>query len=486
MKKINCFLPSSDGHEQLIEYLSKHEHVNKIYLLGKGDISLKFNHCEKIESHGISHTGTQQKIAELSDAEYSLVIAGHYFIEIGPHAIDRFLAVAEATDAGMLYSDYYQVSVEGRIPHPVIDYQLGSLRDDFHFGPVLFFHSAALRKAASGIRDSFEFAGIYQLRLKLSQESDIVRIPEFLYSSFNIENAGNGLNGFDYVDPGNRDVQIEMEKAVTVYLKETGAYLEGNYKEIDLETGGFETEVSVIIPVLNRAKTIADAIDSVLMQKAGFPFNLIIVNNHSSDTTGEIINSYVAKYDNLIHIIPERKDLAIGGCWNLAAHDPRCGRFAVQLDSDDLYQDETTLQQIADTFYREKCAMVIGAYQLVNYEMEEIPPGIVDHREWTPENGRNNALRINGLGAPRAILTTILREIKIPNVSFGEDYALGLAISRQYRIGRIYTSVYFCRRWEDNTDALLCTEDLNKYNYYKDRLRTFELLSRIKLNRGKN
>ncbi len=472
MAKINCFLDNSEGSENLVKHLKKHDLIDEVYLLGKeGD---------PIES-GIFHTDTIRKIADLSLAEYTLIVAEDCHIDFGEFALERFISAAEATGAGMLYSDYFRVSAEKQVPHPVIDYQSGSLRDDFNFGPVLFYRSEALRRAVSGIKDSFEYAGLFQLRLKTSQEFDIVRIPEFLYSRIDIDSAGK-RSGFDYVDPKNRNVQLEMEKAVTIHLKETGAYLGGNYREIDFESENFETEASVIIPVLNREKTIADAIESVMIQKTGFPYNLIIVNNHSKDTTGEIIESYAEKYDNLVHIIPERKDLGIGGCWNLAAHDKRCGRFAVQLDSDDLYKDHTTLQQIIDTFYREKCAMVIGSYQLTNFDLEEIPPGIIDHREWTPENGRNNALRINGLGAPRAIYTKILREIKIPNVSYGEDYGLGLAISRNYRIGRIYTPVYLCRRWEDNTDALLSTEASNKHNYYKDRLRTFEFMARIKQN----
>jgi glycosyltransferase involved in cell wall biosynthesis len=276
-----------------------------------------------------------------------------------------------------------------------------------------------------------------------------------------------------------------MEKAVTTHLKAIGGYLKPEFKTVNLNDGNFPVEASVIIPVRNREKTIADAIDSVMKQKTLFNFNLIIVDNHSNDGTTEIIQTYASKYKNLIHVIPERTDLGIGGCWNLAVHHELCGKFAVQLDSDDLYKDETTLQQIVDTFYKEKCAMVIGTYQMTNFKLEEIPPGLIDHKEWTPDNGRNNALRINGLGAPRAFYTPVFRSIKIPNTSYGEDYGLGLTISRHYQIGRIYNSLYLCRRWEDNSDASLSIEAMNKHNYYKDKLRTVELKARIKLNKNK-
>jgi glycosyltransferase involved in cell wall biosynthesis len=287
---------------------------------------------------------------------------------------------------------------------------------------------------------------------------------------------------FDYVDPRNRVVQLEMEKAVTRHLKEVGAYLEPNFREIQFDTDSFDTDASVIIPVLNRERTIRDAIESVMAQKSRFSFNLILVDNHSTDGTTKLVKKLGQQYSNLIHVIPERNDLGIGGCWNVGVHHPRCGMFAVQLDSDDLYAGEETLERIIQAFYEQRCAMVVGSYRMTNFELEEIPPGVIDHREWTEENGRNNALRINGLGAPRAFYTPLLRKIRIPNVSYGEDYAVGLAISRHYRIGRIYDPIYLCRRWEDNSDASLSVEALNRHNLYKDRLRSFELRARIKYN----
>jgi glycosyltransferase involved in cell wall biosynthesis len=243
-------------------------------------------------------------------------------------------------------------------------------------------------------------------------------------------------------------------------------------------------EVSVIIPVKNRVKTLTDAIKSVLKQITDFSFNLIIVDNYSDDGTAEIIKSFAEKDKRIHHIIPERKDLGIGGCWNEAVHNPKCGKFSVQLDSDDMYKDENTLQLIIDKFREEKVPMVIGSYVITDFNLEEIPPGIIDHREWTPDNGRNNALRINGLGAPRAFYTPVIRKIKIPNVSYGEDYAVGLAISRYYQIGRIFEPIYFCRRWEDNTDAQIDITKLNANNLYKDRLRTFEIFARQRKNLG--
>jgi len=309
------------------------------------------------------------------------------------------------------------------------------------------------------------------------------RIPEYLYAVEPLDTRVSGKKMFDYVDPRNREVQLEMEQAVTVHLKEIGGYLEPRFDPIKFDEGEFPVEASVIIPVLNREKTVADAIESVMRQETGFAYNLILVDNHSTDGTGSIVSGLAKKYPNLIHVIPERRDLGIGGCWNLGVHHPECGKFAVQLDSDDLYSDKDTLKQMVAAFYKQQCAMVVGSYQMTNFKLEEIPPGVIDHKEWTPENGRNNALRINGLGAPRAFYTPVLRKINVPNVSYGEDYAVGLAISRQYQIGRIYRPLYLCRRWEENSDASLSVEALNRHNLYKDRLRSFELFARIKLNR---
>ena len=327
----------------------------------------------------------------------------------------------------------------------------------------------------------YKFGALYDLRLKVSQRGDLVHINEYLYSDIEDDNRKSGQKMFDYVDPKNRDKQIEMEKICTEHLKEIGGYLEPEFKSINFNEGDFECEASVIIPVYNRVKTVKDAISSVLMQKTEFKFNLIIVDNHSTDGTTEAIDEF-ASDKRLIHVIPDRNDLGIGGCWNMGAFHPKCGKFAIQLDSDDVYSGDNTLQTIVNAFYEQNCAMVVGTYRMTNFKMEEIPPGVIDHREWTPDNGRNNALRINGLGAPRAFYTPMLREIKVPNTSYGEDYALGLRFSREYQIGRVYDVVYLCRRWEGNSDAALDIVKMNGHNTYKDRIRTWELQARVAMN----
>lgn len=485
MKKINCFIPFNNpkNWDGFIDQLSEIEVVNKIYLLSNSQTESNHPKCEVIKAENIFQSETIKKMAELSATDYSLIITKETNITLGQFAMDRFLSIADDTRASMVYADYYDVQDGKNIPQPVIDYQAGSLRDDFNFGALLFINSKMLKEAVSSFAENYEFAGIYQMRLALSVQGDLVHVPEFLYSVEEFDTRASGKKIFDYVDPKNRAVQIEMEKAATHHLKAIGGYLKPDFKAVQFNEADFPVEATVIIPVRNREKTIADAIESVMMQKAQFEYNLIIVDNHSTDKTSEIIEGFAQKHPNLIHIKPERTDLGIGGCWNLAAHDDRCGRFAVQLDSDDLYKDETTLEKVVETFHNEKCAMVIGSYQMTNFKLEEIPPGLIDHKEWTPDNGRNNALRINGLGAPRAFYTPVLRKIKIPNVSYGEDYGLGLAISREYQIGRIYTPIYLCRRWDDNTDASLSIEAMNKHNFYKDRLRTFELQARINKNK---
>jgi hypothetical protein len=485
MSKINCFLScdAAGAWEGLVEELDACNLVNRVYLLGQEKPGKGAEGCGYIRTDGKFSTVTVRKIADHSDgAEYALVLAGTGRVSFGMLALERFLQVASGTGAAMIYSDYFD-RVDGILqPHPVIDYQPGSLRNDFEFGPVLFFRSTSLVGAMAGIAESMEFGGLYQLRLKLSQTELPRRIPEYLYSVEPVDTRASGKKMFDYVDPKNRDVQIEMEQAVTTHLKEIGAYLEPDFEDIRFEEGDFPVEASVIIPVLNREKTVADAIKSVMSQECSFEFNLILVDNHSTDRTTSIVRELAATHPRLIHVIPERRDLGIGGCWNVGIHHPQCGKFAVQLDSDDLYAGKDTLQRMVDAFYEQQCAMVVGSYRMCNFDLEEIPPGVVDHREWTPENGRNNALRINGLGAPRAFYTPVLRKINIPNVSYGEDYGVGLAISRHYQIGRLYEPLYLCRRWEDNSDASLSIEALNRHNSYKDRLRSFELAARIRLN----
>lgn len=487
MKKITCFIPVNDTEiaKQTIESLKKSCLTGKIYLLATSDEKFQIDDCETLKIDSLNSAQSLQLMAEKADTDYSLIYQLGLELDLGQFALERFYGVAEDTGAGMVYSDYIEIKNQQRANHPVIDYQAGSLRDDFNFGSLLFYRTEALKNAAATIEKDYKFAALYDLRLKTTQKFELVRVPEFLYTTVETDTRKSGEKQFDYVDPRNRDRQIEMEDACTYHLKAIGGYLAPEFKDINLNEGSFECEASVIIPVRNRIKTVADAIESVMKQKADFKYNLIIVDNFSTDGTTEKIKEFTAKYDNIIHIIPERKDLGIGGCWNKGVHHEKCGRFAVQLDSDDIYKDETTLQKVVDVFRKEKCAMVIGSYQMTNFKLEEIPPGIIDHKEWTPENGRNNALRINGLGAPRAFYTPLLRDIKVPNVSYGEDYALGLNISREYQIGRIYTPIYQCRRWDDNTDASLDINKMNAHNTYKDRVRTYELLARIRKNATK-
>ena len=462
------------------ELLSKSDLIEKIHVISQKEV---FENFDTIFSENLFSTETIKSIGANANTKYTLLVIRADLAGLGQFATERLVAVAEDTSASIVYSDYLELKGEELLKHPVIDYQTGSVRDDFDFGTLLLLNTEAMKRAVERLEGNYKYAGWYQLRLSLSEQGSFIRIPEYLYTTAQFDRRKSGEKQFDYVDPKNREVQIEMEQAFTKYLKNIGAFLEPEFDQVDFDATDFETEATVIIPVYNRAKTIADAINSVLNQKTNFPFNLIVVDNHSNDGTTDIIRSF--NDDRLIHIIPERKDLGIGGCWNEALFHPKCGKFAVQLDSDDLYYDETTLQRIIDKFYEEKCAMVIGSYQMTNFELEEIPPGIIDHKEWTPENGRNNALRINGLGAPRAFYTPVLRKIKVPNVSYGEDYAVGLAISRKYQIGRIYEPIYRCRRWEGNTDAALNIESLNRNNVYKDRIRTIEILARIQLNSAK-
>ena len=365
----------------------------------------------------------------------------------------------------------------------MIDYQEGSLRNDFDFGKLLFIRTSALKKAVRQASGVYNHAGLYDVRLNISRAYPIVHVNEYLYTAKEKDTRSSGQKLFDYVDPRNREVQKEMERACTAYLKAIGAYLKPEFAKVDFTEELFPVEASVIIPVRNRVKTIEDAIRSVLNQETSFPFNLIIIDNHSTDGTSERIRKY-ADGGKVIHLLPERTDLGIGGCWNVGIHHPKCGKFAIQLDSDDVYSGNSTLQKIVDVFYAQQCGMVIGSYRMTNFQMEEIPPGVIDHKEWTPDNGRNNALRINGLGAPRAFYTPLIRRINFPNSSYGEDYAVGLRLSRDYQIGRIYEVLYLCRRWEDNSDASLSIEQTNRNNLYKDRLRTWELKARILKNKG--
>ena len=485
MKTINAFILFTQPEQarKTVNELQQSELIDKIYLLTPDHKLEAIGGCEKIEIDMIQSSQTIRKIAEQSTADYTLIYQKPTVLKLGYFALERMLRLAEDSSAGMVYADYHAESDGNRINHPVIDYQDGSLRDDFNFGSLMLYNSTALKEASDRMKkENYLFAGLYDLRLKVSQDYPLVHINEFLYTEIEEDQRTSGQKIFDYVDPKNRKVQIEMEAACTQHLKDVGAYLEPDFKKIEFTENDFEYEASVIIPVRNRIKTVKDAIQSVLIQKTDFKFNLIVVDNHSTDGTTEAIDQF-KNDERLIHLIPDRNDLGIGGCWNWGVHHEKCGKFAVQLDSDDVYSDENTLQKIIDAFYAQNCAMVVGTYQMTNFDLEEIPPGIIDHREWTPDNGRNNALRINGLGAPRAFYTPVLREIKVPNTSYGEDYALGLNISRNYQIGRIYDILYLCRRWEDNSDAALDIVKMNAHNTYKDRIRTWELQARKRMNR---
>ena len=486
MKKLNFFIPFVNEAQvkNTIGGLTQCELVTKICLLAGDDAQGSVEGCEKIAVKGIKSTDTMKKIAAAADGDYIVLYTKYNTLDFGMFAIERMVRIADDSDAGMVYADHYNVVGGDRTNAPVIDYQAGSLRDDFDFGSVLMFNAAAFKDAVARMDKDYEFAGLYDLRLKISQKAEIVHINEYLYSDVELDTRKSGEKIFDYVDPKNRGVQIEMEDACTAHLKAVGGYLEPNFKKIEFSAGNFEYEASVIIPVRNRIRTIRDAIKSVLCQKADFKFNLIVIDNHSTDGTTEAIDEFKGD-DRLIHLIPERDDLGIGGCWNLGVHHPECGKFAVQLDSDDVYKDENTLTTMVRAFYEQNCAMVVGTYMMTDFNMNMIAPGIIDHKEWTPENGRNNALRINGLGAPRAFYTPVLREVKVPNTSYGEDYALGLNFSREYQIGRVYDVVYLCRRWDDNSDASLDVMKMNAHNLYKDRIRTWELKARIAFNKNK-
>lgn len=482
MKTINAFILYTQQEQaaKTVDQLKQSEYVGKIYLLAPQKGMQPIDSCEIIEIDSMQSTETVLRIAEKSNAEYTLIYQKSTVLQLGYFALERMIKIADDSSAGMVYADYYAIADDVKKNNPVISYQKGSLRDDFNFGSLMVYNSEALKDAAEKMKkQSYDFAGLYDLRLKVSQENDLVHINEYLYSEIDEDTRKSGEKIFDYVDPKNRKVQIEMEQACTQHLKDVHAYLEPKFEPIAFDKDNFEFEASVIIPVRDRIKTVKDAIESVLIQKTNFKFNLIVVDNHSTDGTTEAIEE-LAKDERIIHVIPNRDDLGIGGCWNMGVHHEKCGKFSIQLDSDDVYSDENTLQKIVDAFYEQNCAMVVGTYEMTDFDMNTIAPGIIDHKEWTPDNGRNNALRINGLGAPRAFYTPVLRDIKVPNTSYGEDYALGLNISRNYQIGRIYDVLYLCRRWDDNSDASLDIVKMNSHNTYKDRIRTWELLARQK------
>ncbi len=471
-KLIDCFLPQGNAEEtrRNVEELKSYDTVATV----------------NVVEGNIKASATLKDIANKATAPYTLLYLKSQFIKLGYLALDRMITLGDITEAGMIYADHYNLAADGtRSDAPVIDYQMGSLRDDFNFGSVILFRTDSLKAAANMMKADYQAAGFYDLRLKIAEKFRIEHINEYLYSEVELDTRKTGEKLFDYVDPKNRASQIEMEQAATEYLKEVGGYLKPGFKDIDITEGEFPVEMTVMIPVRNRIRTIRDAINSALEQKTTFKYNVFVVENgpecHSTDGTTEAVQEY--DDPRLVHVITERRDLGVGGSWNLAAHDPRCGRFIVQLDSDDVYLDENTLQKFYDAFQEQKVATIIGTYVLTDINKNVLPPGKIDHAEWTPDNGRNNALRINGLGAPRAFFTPVLRNIPMPNVNYGEDYALGLAISRHYLIGRIYDPLYCCRRWDDNSDGDLSIEKENKNNTYKDRIRTWELQARIAMNK---
>ncbi len=485
MKKINCFIPygSAAQVEETVANFKKSELINEIYLIAPSE-QPNMEGCEVIVTKSLKSTDAIRKIAEKSNTEYTLIYTKDTTLQWVNFAIERFVAIADDTNAAMIYADHFKVADGERKEAPVIDYQFGSLRDDFDFGSVLLYRTSALKDAVQRMDKDYEFAGLYDLRLKVSQKGELVHVNEFLYYEVEHDTRKSGEKIFDYVDPKNRAVQIEMEEACTQHLKDIGGYLEPNFKSIEFSADDFEYEASVVIPCKNRVKTIENAIVSALNQKTKVPYNVIVVDDNSDDGTVEIIKKYTDD-PKLVYIAQDTSYHAIGGNWNAALHHPKCGKFAIQLDSDDMYSDENTVQKFIDAFYEQNCAMVVGTYKMTNFDMEMIPPGIIDHREWTPENGRNNALRINGLGAPRGFYTPMLREINFPTTKYGEDYAVGLRVSREYQIGRIYDVIYYCRRWDDNSDASLDVVKMNGHNTYKDRLRTWELQARVQLNKNK-
>lgn len=487
-KTITCFIPygSENQINKTIRHLQECSTVDRIFLLPTSpvpNLSLP-DKCYILPSSAPESVERYKQVALYANTPFTLICTQVQDLEFGYMALERMCDYLSAPQCSIVYADHYKTIKGERTPHPVIDYQLGSVRDDFDFGSLLMFRTDYLKRAINEIEAEKEYqhSALYALRLALSRYGELTHIREFLYTETEIDLRKSGEKQFDYVDPRNRQVQIEREEVFTRHLKKIGAYLKPGMMTVDLKEGEFSHEASIIIPVRNRARTINDAIRSVLEQETSFPFNLIIIDNHSTDGTSEIIEQY--KNDNrVIHLIPERTDLGIGGCWNLGINHPQCGRFAIQLDSDDLYSSPHTVQTIVDKFYKEQCAMVIGSYRMTDFTLQTLPPGVIDHKEWTDENGHNNALRINGLGAPRAFFTPLLRKIRVPNTSYGEDYALGLAFSHQYRIGRIYDVLYLCRRWEGNSDAALSIEKINQNNNYKDSLRTLEIKLRQAMNK---
>lgn len=480
--KIDVFVLTSFStlYKDLFDEISNQKNFNQLTILTDNENS-KLKNTKTVFVKSLFSTDTFSKISELAESEFSILIFAFNKINLNYNCFDKFLQAAKETNSSLLYSDFNDAVSGKQFPHMLIDYQEGSVRDDFDFGSIIMIRTQLLKNIFKNYNEDYLYAGWYSIRLNLTLQGSVLRINEFLYSIELISETSSEEKQFNYVDPKNREVQIEMEKAFTSYLVKTGAAVHPPFKAIDFNNEQeFEYEASVIIPVRNRVKTISDAISSALLQKTNFNFNIIVVDNLSTDGTTENIKTLMQSDSRIIHLIPERMDLGIGGCWNEAVNNNKCGRFAIQLDSDDLYKDEVTLQKIVDMFYDQKCAMVIGSYEIVDFNLNLLPPGLIDHKEWTNENGPNNALRINGLGAPRAFYTPVIRQIGFPNVSYGEDYAVALAISREFKVGRIYDSIYLCRRWEGNSDSNISLAKQNEYNFFKDRIRTEEIYLRRK------
>jgi GT2 family glycosyltransferase len=485
---ITAVLPLSHhpGFDRFLEELLRNPLIRKVVLLHSGDPGRLPHRCEAVAVDGPLSGRTWNALLAGVATRYLLFSPDAAGVRLDPRAPDRLIAAAEA-GAGMAYADYAEVVGERYRERPLNDYQSGSLRDGFDFGPLILLSRAAARRAIRkyGELPAYRWAGWYDLRLKISADHDLFHLPERLSlvdASAAAEAGTGGRELFAYVDPRNRPLQEEMEAAATAHLKRIGAWLAPEFSDVPSPSNPFPLEASVIIPVRNRAKTVGDAVQSALAQRTDFPFNVIVVDNHSTDGTTALCAGLAGRHPTVKHRIPGRRDLTIGGCWNEAIYSDLCGRYAVQLDSDDLYHGGDAVQRLVDLLRRENCAMAVGAYTLVDGRLREIPPGLVDHREWTDANGRNNALRVNGLGAPRAFATEALRRVGFPNVGYGEDYAVALRLSREYRVGRIYDSLYLCRRWEGNTDAAPSVEQANRHDHYKDRLRTLEIGARRKMN----
>lgn len=486
MNPLTIVLPfSSEPHaEQTLRQFSDSPLVEEVLVVHDGSFTGADTKCSGIRASSFTSAETLNRVISITKTDYLLFVTQSQELLLGQGSLGRFLEVLKDTGCGMAYSDHHEVKSGVRADHPVPDYQFGSIRDNFDFGSLQCYSTPAITNAVKnhGRILPAERAALYDLRLKVSVDHQMFHIQEFLYARLESDARKSGEKQFDYVDPRNRDVQKEMEAVATQYLKDVGAYLHPSFRSVPASKESYPAEASVIIPVRNRERTIKDAVESALRQKTDFQFSVVVVDNHSTDATTKILAEMSERDSRLKHVVPDRTDLGIGGCWNEAIRSQHCGRYSIQLDSDDMYIDEDTVQKVVDVFRSGQYAMVIGSYKLVNMDLEEIPPGLIDHKEWTPENGRNNALRINGLGAPRAFQTSLLRKNPLPNVSYGEDYAVALRLSREYQIGRIYDPLYLCRRWEGNTDAALPIDKINRNDHYKDSIRTIEMRARQKLN----